>query len=78
MIFDVPSSFWGPLSVFSAPPWGFIPICLPHGASFPFLVASTLFLLSRRAPLLGQEDFFTVDILLCFGKDLCHARLRVL
>ena len=78
MVPDVPSSYRGPLSVFSAPPWGSVPVCLFLGASFPFLVASALFLLSRRASLLGQEGFFTVDILLCFGEDLSHACLRVL
>ena len=78
MIPNVPSSYRGPLSVFSAPPWGSIPIYLSLGASFSFFVAPAIFLLSRRASLLGQEGFFTVDILLCFGEDLGHACLRVL
>ena len=43
-----------------------------------FFVAPALFLLSRRASLLGQDGFFTVDILLCFGENLGHASLRVL
>ena len=76
MIPDVPSSYRGPLSVFSTLPWG--SVCLSLGASFFFFVAPALFLLSRRASLLGQEGFFTVYILLCFGKDLGHACLRVL
>ena len=33
---DVPLSFWGPLSVFSAPPWGSVLVCLPLRASLPF------------------------------------------
>ena len=48
------------------------------GASFSFFVAPALFLLSRRASLLGQEGLFAFDILLCFGEDLGHAGLRVL
>ena len=48
-----PSSYRGPLSVFSAPPWGSVPVCLSLGASFSFFVAPALFLLSRRASLLG-------------------------
>ena len=78
MIPDVPSSCRGPLSTFSAPPWGSIPICLSLGASFSFFVAPALFLLSRRASLLGEEGFFAVDVLLCFDEDLGHAGLRVL
>ena len=54
-----------------------LPACL-LGASFSFFVARALFLLSRRASLLGQEGFFTIDILLSFGEDLGHACLRVL
>ena len=77
-ILDVPSSCRGPLSVFSAPSWGSVPVCLSLGALISFFVAPALFLLSRRASLLGQEGFFTVDILLCFGEDLGHACLRVL
>ena len=75
---DVPLSYQGPLSVFSAPSWGSVPVCLSLGAPFSFFVAPALFLLSRRASLLGQEDFFTVDILLCFGEDFGLACLRVL
>ena len=75
---DVPSSYRGLPSVFSAPPWGSVLVCLSLGASFSFFVAPTLFLLSRRASLLGQEGFFTIDILLCFCEDLVHACLRVL
>ena len=78
MISDVPSSYRGPLSVFSAPPWESFLVFLSLGASFSFFVAPTLFLLSRRASLLGQEGIFTVDTLLCFGEDLGHAYLRVL
>ena len=78
MIPDVPSSCWGPLSVFSAPPWGSVLVCLSLRASFSFFVAPTLFLLSRRASLLGEEGFFAVDILLYFGEDLDHAGLRVI
>ena len=74
-VFDIPLPLWGSLSV---SPRGSVPVSLPLGASFPFLVTPTLFLLSRRAPLLGQEGFFTVDILLCFGEHLGHACLRVL
>ena len=73
MVFDFPSPLWGSLSIFSVSPRGSVPISLPHGASFPFLVAPTLLLLSRRAPLLGQEGFFTIDILLRFGEHLGHA-----
>ena len=32
----VPSSCRGPLSAFSAPPWGFVLVCLSLGASFSF------------------------------------------
>ena len=78
MIPDVPSSYRGPLSVFSAPPWGSVPVCLSLGASFSFFVTLAPFLLIRRAPFLGQDDFFIVDILLRFGEDLGHACLRVL
>ena len=77
MIPDVPLSYWGPLFIFSAPPWGSIPVCLSLGASLSFFVAPILFLLSRRASLLGHEGFLTVDILLCFGEDLGHAYMRV-
>ena len=76
MIPDVPSSYWGLVFVFSSPPWGSVPVCLSLGASFSFFVSPALFLLSRKASLLGQEGFFTVDILLCFGEDLNHACLR--
>ena len=48
------------------------------GVSFSFFVDPALFLLSRRASLIGEEGFFAVDILLCFGEDLDHAGLRVL
>ena len=75
---DFPSSGRGPLSIFSAPPWGSVPVCLSLGASFSFFVTPALFLLSRKASLHGQEGFFAVDILLCFGEDLGHASLRVL
>ena len=75
---DIPSSYQGRLSVLSAPLWESVPICLSLGASFSFFVAPTLFLLSRRASLLGQEGFFTIDILLYLGEDLGHACLRVL
>ena len=75
---NVPSSCRGPLSVFSAPPLGSVPVCLSLGASFSFFVTSALFLLSIRTSLFGQEGFFTVDILLCFGEDLGHACMRVL
>ena len=75
---DVPSSYQGSLSIFFAPPWGYVPVCLSLGTSFSFFVAPALFLLSRRASLLGQKGLFTVDILLCFGEDLDHACLRVL
>ena len=75
---DVPSYCRGPLSIFPAPPWGSVLVYLSLGASFSFFVAPTLFLLSRRASLLGEEGFFAVDILLCFGEDLGHAGLRVL
>ena len=78
MISDVPSSYRGSFSVFSASRWGSVPVCLSLRASFSFFVAPTLFLLSRRASLLGQEGFFTVDILLSFGEDLVHACPRVL
>ena len=53
---DVPSPLWGSLSifsVFSVSPRGSVPVSLPPGALFPFLVAPALLLLSRRAPLLG-------------------------
>ena len=75
---EVPSSYGGPLSVFSTPPWGSVLVCLSLEASFFFFVAPALFLLSRRTSLLGQEVFFTVDVLLCFGEDLVHACVRVL
>ena len=75
---DVPLSYRGPFSVFSAPPWGSVSVYLSHRASFSFFIALALFLLTRRASLLGQEGFFIVDILLYFGEDLGHAYLRVL
>ena len=78
MIPDVPSFCRRPLSIFSAPPWGSVPVCLSLGASFSFFVAPALLLLSRRASFLGQEGFFTVDILFYFGEDLGYACLRVL
>ena len=78
MIPDFTSSCQGPLSTFSAPPCGSVPVCLSLGAFFSFFVAPVLFLLSRRASLLGEEGFFVVDILHCFGEDLGHAGLRVL
>ena len=78
MIFDVSLPLWGSLSVFPVSPQGSVLVSLPPGASFPFFVAPALLLLSRRALFLGQEGFFTVDILLCFGKHLGHAYLRVL
>ena len=52
-VFDIPTPLWGSLSIFSIPPRGSVPISLPLEASFSFLVAPALLLLSRRAPLLG-------------------------
>ena len=78
MILEVSSTCWGSLSVFSTPPWGSVLVCMSLGASFSFFVVPALFLLSRRASLLGEEGFFVIDILLCFGEDLGHAGLRVL
>ena len=77
-ILEVPSSCRGPLSVFFAPLWGFVPVRLSLGASFSFFVAPAPFLLRRRASLLGEEGFFAVDILLYFDEDLGYAGLRVL
>ena len=53
MVSDVLSPLRGLFSVFSVPLRGSVPVSLPHGASFPFLVAPALLILSRRAPLLG-------------------------
>ena len=78
MIPDVPLPCRGPLSTFSTPPWGSFPVYRSLRASFSFFVAPTLFLLCKRASLLGEEGFFVVNILLCFGEDLSHAGLRVL
>ena len=75
---DVPSFYRGPLSTFSAPPWGSVSVCLSLGASFSFFVSPALFLLSRIASLLGEEGFFAFDILLYVSEDLGHAGLRVL
>ena len=77
---DVPSSYRGPLCALSAPPWGSVLVCRSLGALFSFFFAPALFFFffSRRASLLGDEGFFAVDILLCFGEDLGHAGLRVL
>ena len=32
VVSDFPSSFWGSLSIFPAPPCGSVPVCLPPGA----------------------------------------------